>query len=134
MADTTRVVLYGGSLYMTGLAVSLQANPALDVVHILSGPADIEQVLQSATTAAIVFELEEIPGDLVVDYIGTHPGLTVIRMDLASEDILLLSGQHVCVGKMTDMIRLLTGALSGNPRLSPTDAPAVLRGDRLQRQ
>ena len=113
MAGKIRVVLYGRSLYMAGLAVSLQADPALDVVHIRSDAADIEQVLQAAPTAAIVFEMDKLPRNLVVDYMSTHPGLLVIGMDLASEDILLLSGQHVCVGTMADMIGLLTGALRG---------------------
>lgn len=129
MADTTRVVLYGGSLYMAGLAVSLQADPALEVVHVLSGAAGIEQVLQSAATAAVVFELEEIPCGLVVDYIGTYPGLLAIGMDPASDQALLLSGQHVRVGTMNDMIRLLRGALSDDLCLSSKDAAAAARGD-----
>ena len=128
MADRTRVVLYGGSLYMAGLAVSLQTDPALDVIHIRSGAADIEQVLQTAPTAAVVFEIDALPSALVIDFISTHPGLSVIGMDLTSEDILLLSGQHVCVGTMTDMIGLLTGALRGEPSLLPREESSPERG------
>ena len=53
MAETTRVVLCGSSLFMAGLAASLEVNSSLDVVLIDAGSLAFEQCREAlATTPA----------------------------------------------------------------------------------
>ncbi len=115
MADTTRVVVYGSSLYMAGLAASLKADPSLDVTHIHSGSPAFEQCRQAQPPAAFVFDLGEIAADLVLLQLRVCPGLMLIAVDAATEDILVLSGQQVRAVTMNDMARLITGKETDGP-------------------
>lgn len=121
MADTTRVVLYGSSLYVAGLAASLKTHPSLDVIHTPSGSPAFEQCRQAQAPAVLIFDLGEMPADLVLLQLRACPGLMLIGVDAASEDILLLSGQRTRAMTMNDLAQLITGTDSGGPQLSPTE-------------
>jgi hypothetical protein len=112
------VVVYGSSLYMAGLVASLKADPSLDVVHIHSGSLAFEQCRQGLAPAAIVFDLGEMPPDLALAQLRACPGLMLIGVDPASEDILLLSGQQTRAVTMSDMALLITGTGTGGSQSS----------------
>lgn len=118
MADITRVVIYGSSLYIAGLAASLKTNPSLDVNHVCSGSQVFEQCRQAQAPAAFVFDLSEMPAELVLLQLRACPGLLLIGVDAASEDILLLSGQQVRAVTMNDMAQLVSGTGTGSPQSS----------------
>ncbi len=114
MADRTRVVLYGSSLYMAGLAAGLKTNPSLDVIHIHSGAPVCEQYREAQAPAAFVFDIGEMPADLVLVQLRACAGLILIGVDAASEDILLLSGQQVHAVTMSHMVQLVSGTGTGD--------------------
>lgn len=118
MADKTRVVLYGSSLYMAGLAASLKTDPSLEVTHVSSGSLDVEQRRQAQAPAAIIFDIDEMSAERVLEQLRVCPGLTLIGVDAASEDILLLSGQQVRAVTMNDMAQLVLGTGAGSPQSS----------------
>lgn len=122
MADITRVVIYGSSLYMAGLAASLKTDPSLDVTHIHSGSLDFEQCRQAQAPAAIVFDIDELSSDRLLIQLRACPGLTLIGVDAASEDILLLSGQQVRAATISDMVQLVTGMGTGHGRSVPAES------------
>ena len=121
MADTIRVVLYGSSLYMAGLAASLKTNPSLNVIHIHAGSPAFEHCRQAQAPAAFVFDLGEISADLVLSQLRACPGLLVIGVDAASEDILVLSGQRARALTMNDLAQLITATDTGGPPSPPTE-------------
>lgn len=120
MADTIRIVVYGSSLYIAGLAVSLTADPLLEVTHIpLRSPAT-EECSELQMPAAIILDLNEVSADLILSHLQTYPGTKLIGVDLANEDILLLSGHRVRVAAIADMIRLVAEA-AGSGSSSPLE-------------
>lgn len=121
MADTTRVVVYGRSLYMAGLAASLKANVSLDVIHILAGSPAFEQCWQAQAPAAFVFDLGEISADLALSQLRACPGLMLIGVDASSEDILVLSGQRARALTMNDLAQLITRTDTDGPLSSLAD-------------
>lgn len=128
MADLTQVVLYGSSLYMAGLAVSLGANPWLDVTHIPSGFPATKLCFDALTPAAVVVDLNEISAEQVLSHLRTYPRLMLIGVDLTSEDILFVSGRHIRIVTMTDMIRLIEEAIGGHRISPPADESAAESG------
>jgi hypothetical protein len=121
VANITRVVVYGSSLYMAGLAASLKANASLDVIHILAGSPAFEPCRQALAPVALIFDLGEMSADLALSQLRACPGLMLIGVDAASEDILVLSGQRARAVTMNDMAQLITGTDSGGPRSAPTE-------------
>jgi hypothetical protein len=121
VADTIRVVLYGSSLYMAGLAASLKTNPSLNVIHIHAGSPAFEHCRQAQVPAAFVFDLGEMSADLALSQLRACPGLMLIGVDAASEDILVLSGQRARALTMNDLAQLITVTDTGGPPSSPTE-------------
>jgi hypothetical protein len=76
---------------------------------------------------AIVFNLGEVPTNLALSRLRACPGLTLIGVDPASEDILVLSGQQVRAVTMSDMAQLIAGAGLGRQCTSPAEQDSSQR-------
>lgn len=127
VAHTTQVVLYGSSLYMTGLAVSLTANPWLDVIHIPSCSPTAASGMEAPAPAAIVLDLNEVSPEHIFLYLRTHPSLMLIGVDLTSEDIFFLSGRHVRVVTINDMIQRIAEAIGDHQSFNSEDESTAER-------
>lgn len=93
MEQKIRVVLYGDSLFLNGIAQSLEKGPALEVVHVQGGTQ--EASLQSAGAGAclLAFDNQETPLELMLDLFKTMPQLTLLALDPESDRLLVFSSQ-----------------------------------------
>ena len=93
MEIRTRVVVYGSSLSMAGIAASLKANQSLEVVCVDPHSPTARQTLSELNPAAIAFDLSDPPASLDVTLLCEKPGVLLIGVDPASDEILVLSGR-----------------------------------------
>lgn len=108
MAHKTRVAVYGSCVYMTSLALGLQANPALDVVHISRISPAFSQGLAEFEPAVIAFDAGDAPEDLARSVLQDRPDLLLISVEQATDEMLLLpSGQRATVRTANDFLELI---------------------------
>jgi hypothetical protein len=104
-----RVAVCGSSLYMAGLAASLQANPDVDVLRIPANPAALSQGLDELAPAVVAFDLGEMPGDLVLSLLRDRPELTLVGVDPSSDRMLLLSGREEQPVSAAELLQAIAG-------------------------
>jgi hypothetical protein len=109
VATKIRVAVYGRSLYMAGIATSLNANPALEVVRIDPNSPAAGPALDELAPAVIAFDLVESPSDLALKLLRDRPGLLLIGVDPSSDHFLVLSGQQTRAEATTDLVHLILG-------------------------
>jgi hypothetical protein len=125
----TQVVVYGSSLSMAGIAASLRADPTLDVVCIIAqsctaleqdGPVSpcprvpvsanssaLQQALIELDPAVIAFDLSDPSSGLDVRLLRERPGLLLVGVDPASDDLLVLSSQQERAVVVADLLSVI---------------------------
>jgi DNA-binding NarL/FixJ family response regulator len=109
VVPNTRVVVYGSSLYMAGIAATLQANPTLEVVRIPTNSTDFPQCLDELAPEVIVVDLGEAASGLAVALLSERPGLLLLGVDPDSDEIMVLSGQRTRVLSGSELALLASG-------------------------
>lgn len=117
MTPKIRVAVCGSSLYMAGLAASLQANPDVVVSRIPANTAALTQSLDELAPAAVAFDLGEMPGDLAISLLRDRPELMLIGVDPSSDRMLLLSGRQEQPVSAAELLQ----AITGGPRPTPVE-------------
>lgn len=107
MEIRTRVVVYGNSLHMAGIAASLKANQSLEVVCVDTHSPTARQTLTELNPAAIAFDLSDPPASLDVTLLRQKPGMQLIGIDPASDEILVLSGYQQQALSVSDLVHVI---------------------------
>ena len=101
---TERTVKY----HMAEISEQLHLQNRALVIAIPSRLPAMEQCLEPLIPAVIILDLNEVSADRVLFQLRACPDLKLIAVDLASEDVLLLSGQRVHAVTMADIVRIIT--------------------------
>ncbi|MBI5839192.1 MAG: hypothetical protein HZB19_03745 [Chloroflexi bacterium] len=107
MEKYIRVALYGSSLLMAGLAVSLKEKPGLEVVHIHPGAPDACQRLNEPGFRVIILDINEPPTDLVLSLFQKHPELSLLALDPAGDRLLALTGETSQPLTIDDLLQVI---------------------------
>jgi DNA-binding NarL/FixJ family response regulator len=113
MEERRTVVLYGNSLLMAGVEVSLKDQPALNVVQIDTTLPDVAQRLEGLQPDVVIFDLTTPTSNLHFpsSILQQHPDISLIGLDLNSSKVLVLSGQEhtvLAANDLAQVIQLLT--------------------------
>jgi hypothetical protein len=106
--ERRRVVLYGRSVILGSLNVSLQSYPNLEVVS-LAPPLPSAQELCALAPDVILFDVETGRPEAAFSLLGTCPGLLLIGIDPSSNQALLWSGRHLRELSTHDLVRVMSG-------------------------
>ncbi len=107
MEKHRRVAVYGNSLNIAGIAASLKANAAMDVLCINPDFPNAWQSLDKNDLAAIVFDLSDpllLPD---ITLLRDRSGLLLIGVDLGRDELLVLSSHPEQVLTMADLVRVI---------------------------
>ena len=115
MTPKIRVAVCGSSLYMVGLAASLQANPDVVVSRIPANTAALAQKLAELAPAAVAFDLGEMPGDFAISLLRDRPKLILVAADPSSDKLLLLSGRQEQPVSAAELLQAITESPRPNP-------------------
>jgi hypothetical protein len=116
LENRKRVVVYGNSLNMAGIAASLKVDASLSVVCIDPHALTARQHLDEINPAAIAFDLRDPSSDLDLTLLRARPDLLLIGVDPSSDEVLILSGQFTRKLSGRDLAGLVSGhAAHSNP-------------------
>lgn len=93
MEQKIRVILYGDSLFLNGIARSLEKGSNLDVVHLQGGAPEAGFQDIEAGACLLAFDNQETPLELMLDLFKTMPQLTLLALDPESDRLLVFSSQ-----------------------------------------
>jgi hypothetical protein len=107
MEKRTQVVVYGSSLNMAGIAASLKGDASLEVVRIDSHSPTLQQKLNELDPAVIAFDLSDPSSGLDVRLLRERPGLLLVGVDPASDELLVLSSQRERAVAVADLLSVI---------------------------
>lgn len=93
LENSKRVVIYGNSLNMAGIAASLKADARLEVVCFDPHDPSARIRLEETAATAIAYDLNDPPSELDLKLMRGQPDLLLVGVDPSSDEVLILSGQ-----------------------------------------
>lgn len=103
----TRVVVYGTSLNMAGIAASLAADSSLDVMRLNPRSPSTRQSMNELDPTVIAFDLNDPDPGLDITLLRERPGLLLIGVDLSSNELMVLSGHAVQALSVADLVKVI---------------------------
>ncbi|OGO37937.1 MAG: hypothetical protein A2Z03_10400 [Chloroflexi bacterium RBG_16_56_8] len=107
MEKRHRLVLYGRSLFLAGIAASFKEHPDLDVLLLDSNLPDAPQRANAMCPHTVIFELQTIDPSFALSFLQEHPGVILLGLDLASDKLVTLSSQQSTLYTMDDLMHVI---------------------------
>ncbi len=107
MEKKTRVVVYGSSLNMACVAVSLKADSNLEATWIDPHLPNYRQNISEHNPAAIVYDLNDPPPDIDIKLLREQPGVLLIGVDPGSDEMLVLSSRSQQALSMSELVSII---------------------------
>ena len=107
MEKRRRLVLYGRSLFLAGVAASIKQHPELEVQLLDSTLPDALHRAKAMCPDTIVFDLQTIDPSFALSFLQEQPGVILLGLDLASDKLITLSSQQSTLYTMDDLVRLI---------------------------
>lgn len=107
MPKSTKVILYGSSLFIAGLNASLSTIPGLEIerVEVHEGN-DLERV-RAAKPEVIVLEMGVTSKNLSLSLLQKFPGVRLIGLNLESDMLMILSVQEQKALAAEDLVKVI---------------------------
>jgi hypothetical protein len=102
-----KVGIYGRRLLLSAIGASLHGNPALEVQEIEGFPPCISDKLDALDV--ILFDLNADESQFAIQLINSHPELRTIGVDLANNEMLVLSGNKCRLLNKEDLAQAIEG-------------------------
>lgn len=106
MEKRRRVILYGKSVIVGAVGASLRDAPGLEIVPLVP-PVPKAVVLGALAPDAIIFDLEAAHPDAVLSLLRKRPGLLLIGVNPANDELLVLSGQQERAVAVADLLKVI---------------------------
>ena len=103
----TRVAVVGRSVHMAGLAASLKANPALQIVRVNPDSPSARQAIDALAPDVVIFDLIEPCPDLTISLLRERPGLLLLGMDPSRDEMLVLAGRSERAQSVQDLLQVV---------------------------
>jgi hypothetical protein len=128
LENRKRVVVYGNSLNMAGIAVSLKVDASLSVVCIDPHALTARQHLNEINPAAIAYDLADPPSELDLTLLRAWPDLLLIGVNPSSDEVLVLSGQFTRILSGRDLAGLISEHIAHSKTMNETKKGIVEGG------
>jgi DNA-binding NarL/FixJ family response regulator len=107
MVQKKKVVLYGSSLFITGLETSLKVVPDLEIQRMEVRNQDSLDRLRTEAPDVIIIELGIAAGDQTINLLKAFPGVALIGLDPESNRLMVLSMQQESAMTTADLVQVI---------------------------
>ncbi|MBP7962920.1 MAG: hypothetical protein KBG20_14795 [Caldilineaceae bacterium] len=97
------ILLYGSSIFLAGLAATLQADPSLDIHQ--QAPSD--GLLDLGDLDAVIVDFGDAPPAHVLTMLRARPDLKMVGVNASDGAVTVLSGRVYMAQTLTDVLRCL---------------------------
>ncbi len=109
MSLTRRVVLFGNTIFLAGLAVQHVNHPGLEIITTDTDQPNAEQELNACSPDVVVFDLTASQLTSTFHLVKMNPGLVLLGIDATSDQVLVLSGHMSSVLTTDDLLKVIAG-------------------------
>jgi len=102
-----RVVLYGDSLFLHGIARSLEGEPCLEVVRIQPGAPEALPPAAALDASLLVFDIHEASPELMLALFKETSNLTLLALDPEDDRLIVLSSHASGAQTTGDLIEVI---------------------------
>jgi hypothetical protein len=102
-----RVILYGSSLFLSGIERSLRAEPGLEVVQIQLDAPDECLLRELMDASLLAFDIHEASPELMPALFKETPELALLALDPESDRLVVLSNQKSSARTIGDLIQVI---------------------------
>jgi len=113
MAHPQKVLLYGGSLFIECLQASLEPVSELELERVEARLDLLRKRLDEDLPSVLILELGAAPGDFGLALLKEFPHLTLIGVDLESDNLMVLSIQQEAPLAVADLVRVIRQQAEG---------------------
>lgn len=107
MVTSSRLVLYGNSVFLAGIRAQLEHISALELITMEAAPADMPIWVRACRPQAVLFDLAMGYPDFVTALLHEQPSLLLIGVDPSSNELLVLSSQQERAVAVEDLLRVI---------------------------
>jgi len=104
---TRKVGIYGSRLVISAIGASLREKPEFEVQEIEGLLPDMINKADAAHPDVILFDLTATQPHFAIPLIRTHPTIMVIGVDLANNEMIVLSGKQSRLLTMEDLVQAI---------------------------
>jgi hypothetical protein len=101
------VVLYGNSVFLAGIKAQLDLDPGIEVIAIDAGATGLRERIRDLSPRALLFDLAERQAEPAVALLRELPGLLLIGVDPARDELLVLSGTSQQALSAADLVNII---------------------------
>ena len=102
-----KIVLCGGSLFISGLEASLSANPGLEIQSVIVQEEKDLEKLSNYDPHFIIVEMGLASGNLTLKLLREFLRVTLIALDLDNDELLILSVKRRIVLAAADLEKVI---------------------------
>ena len=113
MAHPQKVLLYGSSLFIECLQASLEPVTELELERVEARLDLLRKRLDEDQPSVLILELGAAPGDFCLALLKEFPHLTLIGVDLESDNLMVLSMQKEAPLAVADLVRVIRQQAEG---------------------
>ena len=107
MEKRFRVILYGDSLFLHGIARSLEGEPCLEVVRIQPGTPEAPPPGEALGASLLIFDIHEASPELILTLFEKTPHLSLLALDPEGDRLIVLSGQASGARTIEDLMEVI---------------------------
>lgn len=107
MEKRIQVALYGDSLFLNGIAKSLEAAPWLEVVRIQPGAPEAPPPGEALVASLLIFDIHEASPELMLRLFKETPHLILLALDPEGDRLMVLSSQASGARTTGDLIEVI---------------------------
>lgn len=107
VTEKLKVGIYGSRLVISAIGASLQQNPAFEVQVFEGLLPGAENESDVCPPDVIVFDMSAAVPEFAIPLINSYPGITLIGVDLAKNEMLVLSGRQCPLLTAEDLVEVI---------------------------
>lgn len=133
MKERKLIALYGNSLLLAGLEISLKNTPEFDVIRIDTDLLNVERHLELLCPSVIIFDhgtahLNIWPN--MTQLFKENPGVIAIGLDLTSNNVTILSGKSHSITRAEDLVKAIVIATGHQASSASTESAGAAEKEK----
>jgi len=108
--DKKTIFLYGNSVLMTGVEVTLRANPELKIIYINPAHPGAQEQWAAISDGILIYDRGATAPQMVQAFSASHPDVSMVSLDATENTMRVYAHRrhqaYIAQG-MTDLVRLI---------------------------
>ncbi len=107
MVPSSRLVIFGNSVFLAGIKVQLEQVPAFELITLEAVQTEVVDRIRACQPQAVIFDLTMGYPDFALSLLHEQPGLLLLGVDPNSNELLVLSSHPQQALSVSDLVQII---------------------------